>query len=265
LKEKNHNEKDAGNPVPQGNPSAFGKFYLLGLCLLAAAIVCAIVFRPLTTSVRASSNPPARASAGFAPTVPNTQPPPEPTPRGMVWIPGGEYSMGAADPPEMDMVGMSATTDSRPIHRVYVDGFFMDKTDVTNAQLAEFVKATGYVTIAERTPTQAEFPGAPPENLVAGGVVFPPPDHEVPLNDHFQWWSYVTATHDQHRHPGSRYVRSLHQTARLDRARFPDPRSQRQSGQEAEESRQSHAEAVEEFSTQGQLVAVRLENISGGR
>jgi sulfatase modifying factor 1 len=198
LKEKNHNEKDAGNPVLLGNPSAFGKFYLLGLCLLAAAIVCAIVFRPLTTSVRANSNPPSRANAGFAPTVQNTQPPPEPTPRGMVWIPGGEFSMGAADPPDMDMVGMRATTDSRPIHRVYVDGFFMDKTDVTNARFAEFVKATGYVTIAEKTPTQAEFPGAPPENLVAGGVVFSPPNHEVPLDDHFQWWSYVKGANWRH-------------------------------------------------------------------
>jgi len=116
----------------------------------------------------------------------------------MVWIPGGEFSMGAADPPDMDMVGMRATADSRPIHRVYVDGFFMDKTDVSNAQFAEFVKATGYVTIAEKTPTQAEFPGAPPENLVAGGVVFSPPNHEVPLNDHFQWWSYVKGANWRH-------------------------------------------------------------------
>ncbi|HWO35085.1 MAG TPA: formylglycine-generating enzyme family protein, partial [Candidatus Acidoferrum sp.] len=114
------------------------------------------------------------------------------------WIPGGEFSMGAPDPPDMDMVGMRATTDSRPIHRVYVDGFFMDKTDVTNGQFTDFVKATGYVTIAEKTPTQAEFPGAPPENLVAGGVVFSPPDHEVPLNDHFQWWSYAKGANWRH-------------------------------------------------------------------
>ena len=57
--------------------------------------------------------------------------------------------MGAIDPPNMDDVGMKATMDARPMHRVYVDGFFMDKTDVTNAQFVEFVKATGYVTIAE--------------------------------------------------------------------------------------------------------------------
>ena len=52
----------------------------------------------------------------------------------MVWIPGGEFSMGAVDPLGQDanVVGMQATTDSRPIHRVYVDGFWMDATEVTN-------------------------------------------------------------------------------------------------------------------------------------
>jgi len=106
--------------------------------------------------------------------------------------------MGAPDPPDMNEVGMQATTDSRPIHRVYVDGFFMDITDVTNAQFAEFVKATGYITVAERTPRAEDFPGAPPENLVAGGVVFSPPDHAVPPNDHFQWWSYVKGANWRH-------------------------------------------------------------------
>ena len=80
--------------------------------------------------------------------------------------------MGANDPPDMDEVGMKATEDARPIHRVYVDGFFMDKTDVTNAQFEAFVKATNYVTVAERTPKAEDFPGAPPENLVAGSVIF---------------------------------------------------------------------------------------------
>ena len=116
----------------------------------------------------------------------------------MVWIPGGEFSMGAADLPGMNNVGMQATMDSRPIHRVYVDGFWMDKTEVTNEQFAAFVTATGYVTVAERTPRAEDFPGAPPENLVAGSVVFSPPDHAVPLNDHFQWWSYVKGTSWRH-------------------------------------------------------------------
>ena len=74
----------------------------------------------------------------------------------------------------------------------------MDATAVTNAQFEKFVKATGYVTIAERTPTKEEFPTAPEENLVAGSVVFAPTDHEVPLNDHYQWWSYVKGANWRH-------------------------------------------------------------------
>jgi formylglycine-generating enzyme len=134
----------------------------------------------------------------FLPTVPNTNPERKETPEGMVWIPGGEFSMGAQDPPGMDEVGMKATLDSRPIHRVYVDSFWMDQTDVTNAEFAKFVKATGYVTVAERAPSAEEFPGAPPENLVAGSVVFSPPNHEVPLDNHFQWWSYVKGANWRH-------------------------------------------------------------------
>ena len=135
---------------------------------------------------------------GFQPTSENHGPAPAPAPEGMVWIPGGEFSMGANDPPDMDDVGMKATADARPIHRVYVDGFYMDKTDVTNAEFAKFVKATGYVTVAEKAPRAEDYPGAPPENLVAGSVVFSPPDHPVPLNDHFQWWSYVKGANWRH-------------------------------------------------------------------
>jgi formylglycine-generating enzyme required for sulfatase activity len=134
----------------------------------------------------------------FENTISNLNSAPAPAPAGMVWIPGGEFSMGANDPPDMDEVGMKATEDARPIHRVYVDGFFMDQTDVTNAQFAKFVKATGYTTVAERTPKPEDFPGAPPENLVAGSVVFSPPDHPVPLNNHFQWWSYVPGANWKH-------------------------------------------------------------------
>lgn len=197
LKVKTHYNTASGNRVWQGNLAAYRRIYLLAICCLTA-ILCVTVFHRLSASVQTGSNALAISGATFAPTLPNTQPPPQSAPRGMVWIPGGEFSMGAADPPDMDVVGMQATTDSRPIHRVYVDGFFMDKTDVTNTQFAEFVKATGYVTIAERTPTQAEFPGAPPENLYAGGVVFSPPNHPVQLNDHFQWWSYVKGANWRH-------------------------------------------------------------------
>jgi formylglycine-generating enzyme len=150
----------------------------------------------VSTPAPAASMP--AATNGFAPTVENKSAPSGSPPAGMAWIPGGEFSMGASDPPMKDPVGMQATTDSRPVHRVYVDGFWMDKTDVTNSEFAKFVKATGYVTIAERKPKAEDYPGAPPENLVAGSVVFSPPDHEVALNDHYQWWAYVHGANWRH-------------------------------------------------------------------
>ena len=123
---------------------------------------------------------------------------PPKAPAGMAWIPGGEFKMGAAlngnGSHEMPM----ASNDSEPIHPVRVDGFWMDKTVVTNAEFEKFVAATGYVTIAERAPTKEEFPDAPPENLAAGSVVFTPPDHEVALNDHLQWWAYVKGADWRH-------------------------------------------------------------------
>src|SRR5215472_8047134 len=159
------------------------------------------------TARGASSNPQPSTEAGrnvnslpieFEATIENRLHAPGSSPMGMVWIPGGEFSMGANDPPNLDRVGMRATLDARPIHRVYVDGFSMDKTDVTNAQFAEFVKATRYVTVAERTPRAEDFPGAPPENLVPASVVFSSPDHAVPLNNHFQWWTYVKGADWRH-------------------------------------------------------------------
>jgi formylglycine-generating enzyme required for sulfatase activity len=135
----------------------------------------------------------------FRPTVENARSVPgAPPPRGMAWIPGGEFSMGAGATPDMNAVGMQATTDSRPIHRVYVDGFWMDATEVTNEEFAKFVAATGHVTIAERAPRAEDFPGAPPENLVAGAVVFSPPRLAVSLDNHFQWWSYVNGANWRH-------------------------------------------------------------------
>ena len=127
----------------------------------------------------------------FDPTIPNKTAAPGGAPEGMVWIPGGEFSMGSEDPRESLCGGPDAMPDARPIHRVHVDGFWMDKTEVTNEEFQKFVAATGYVTIAERTPRAEDFPGAPPENLVAGSVVFTPPDEPVPLNNHYLWWDYI--------------------------------------------------------------------------
>jgi formylglycine-generating enzyme len=170
-----------------------------------AALICALLLVAVAWTVRSTSSNRSVALAKspesqplFVRTVENSASAPGPAPEGMVWITGGEFSMGANDPPDMDEVGMKATEDARPIHRVYVDGFFMDKTDVTNSEFAKFVKATGYITIAERKPRAEDFPGAPPENLVAGSVVFSPPNHPVPLDNHFQWWAYVPGANWRH-------------------------------------------------------------------
>lgn len=172
---------------------------MLGMALVVLVVVAPRApSPPRTTAKQAVETVAAKSSSGFEETRVNTGAAPKMTPEGMVWIPGGEFSMGANDPPDMDKVGMQATEDARPIHRVYVNGFFMDKTDVTNAEFVRFVKATGYVTLAERKPRAEDFPGAPPENLVAGSVVFSPPDHPVPLDNHFQWWSYVRGANWRH-------------------------------------------------------------------
>jgi len=106
--------------------------------------------------------------------------------------------MGAQDPPGPTQATMIASADARPVHRVYVDGFFMDATDVTNDGFARFVEKTGYVTVAERKPRAEDFPGAPPENLIPGSVVFSPPNHPVALDNHLRWWSYVDGANWRH-------------------------------------------------------------------
>ena len=131
-------------------------------------------------------------------TVSNSSTPPSHAPEGMVWIPGGEFSMGAQVPRDANEVTMSVTRDALPVHRVYVDGFWMDKTDVTNDEFARFVKVTGYLTVAERVPQAKDFPGALPENLVPGSVVFTAPDHPVTLGNHYQWWRYVKGASWRH-------------------------------------------------------------------
>lgn len=120
------------------------------------------------------------------------------TPAGMVWIPGGEYQMGSD--------GSYARPDERPAHRVDVDGFWMDTTEVTNDQFAKFVAATGYVSTAERVPTAEELlanspagtPPPPAEALVAGSLVFTPPDHQVPLEDLRRWWTWTPGANWRH-------------------------------------------------------------------
>ncbi|MEW6269287.1 MAG: formylglycine-generating enzyme family protein [Thermodesulfobacteriota bacterium] len=127
--------------------------------------------------------PPAHAAE------PAAQPPPSEAPAGMVWIPPAEFAMGTEEP---------AMTDARPVHRVFVDGFWIDRTEVTNEQFRRFVDATGHVTVAERALRPEDFPGVPPEALVPGSIVFTPPDGQVSLHDHLRWWRYVPGASWRH-------------------------------------------------------------------
>jgi formylglycine-generating enzyme required for sulfatase activity len=114
---------------------------------------------------------------------------PGPAPEGMVWVAGGQFWMGSDD---------SNYPDTQPVHQVHVDGFWMDRTEVTNAQFEQFVRETGYVTVAERKPDPKDFPNVPPENLVAGSIVFTPPEGEVALDNHHVWWRYVPGANWRH-------------------------------------------------------------------
>ncbi|MBX3352307.1 MAG: formylglycine-generating enzyme family protein [Phycisphaeraceae bacterium] len=117
---------------------------------------------------------------------------------GMVWIPGGEFLMGS--------VGPLSRPDEGPLHAVRVDGFWMDATEVTNAQFRAFVEATGYVTVAERPLDWDELkkqlpegtPRLPDEDLLPGSLVFTPPDHAVDLRDASRWWSWVPGASWRH-------------------------------------------------------------------
>ncbi|MCA9298620.1 MAG: formylglycine-generating enzyme family protein, partial [Phycisphaerales bacterium] len=123
---------------------------------------------------------------------------------GMVWIPPGEFRMGSTDPLARD--------DESPVHRVRVHGFWMDVTEVTNAQFETFVDATGYVTVAERPVDWEELkkqvppgtPKPPDEILVPGSLVFTPPDHPVDLRRFDLWWSWTPGASWKHPEgPGS--------------------------------------------------------------
>lgn len=116
----------------------------------------------------------------------------------MVLIPGGTFMMGADD--------AAARKDEQPRHQVTVDSFWMDTHEVTNAEFAAFVAATGYITTAEKPVSKEELmqqlpPGSPePDSsmLLPGSLVFTPPSHAVPLDDVSQWWSFVTGASWQH-------------------------------------------------------------------
>lgn len=99
---------------------------------------------------------------------------------GMVWVEGGRFTMGDTVYPE-----------EGPLREVLVEGFWMDRTEVTNAEFAAFVEATGYVTIAERPVDETLHPGLPPEMRKPGAVVFIMPNDVNGTGDISQWWQYV--------------------------------------------------------------------------
>ena len=119
---------------------------------------------------------------------------PGPTPPGMRWIPGGTFTMGTNEP---------KFPDETPAHAVTLDGYWMDETEVTNAQFTEFVAATGYVTVAEKKVNREDLAGQvpdvasiPEENLVAGSICFNSKfDPKTLRKDHPLWpyqvWKYV--------------------------------------------------------------------------
>jgi formylglycine-generating enzyme len=113
---------------------------------------------------------------------------------GEVRLPGGLFTMGSDD----------HYPEEAPAHRVRVGGFSIDATPVTNAAFAGFVEATSYVTVAERPLDPADYPGAPPANLVPGSLVFTPTAGPVDLRHLSQWWTWTPGASWRHPHgPGS--------------------------------------------------------------
>ena len=105
----------------------------------------------------------------------------------MVQIPGGEFAMGSDE----------FYPDEAPVRRVTVDRFLIDKYQTTNDQYAEFVEATGYVTVAEQVPRAELYPGADPEDLVPGALVFTMSEGPVDLREYRNWWAWTRGAHWQ--------------------------------------------------------------------
>lgn len=121
---------------------------------------------------------------------------------GMTLIPAGSFSMGSDE----------FYPDERPVHERAVAAFRMDTHEVTNAEYARFVSETGYVTVAERELDPAQFPGADPDDLVPGAMVFTPTPGPVDLRDWRNWWRWQPGASWRHPFgPGSSFEdRALH-------------------------------------------------------
>jgi formylglycine-generating enzyme required for sulfatase activity len=106
----------------------------------------------------------------------------------MMYIPGGTFRMGSD----------RHYPEEAPVHRVRVDGFWMDRHPVTNRKFREFVRATGHVTFAEIAPDPKDYPGALPDLLFAGSLVFKKPDHQVDLRNWAEWWTFLKGADWRH-------------------------------------------------------------------
>ncbi len=143
-----------------------------------ALAVCAAL-RAACAAAAASTAPPAPPAPSHA-AAPDAARNPASDVEGMVLIPGGTFVMGSDD----------GYPEERPAREVAVSPFLIDRTEVTNRAFAAFVKATGYVTLAERTPSREAYPDADAALLVPGSGVFVPPEHGARAG-HLSWWRYV--------------------------------------------------------------------------
>ena len=107
---------------------------------------------------------------------------------GMVRVEGGSFRMGSD----------RFYPEEAPVRELRIEGFWIDRYAVTNADFSKFVRKSGYVTVAERTPDPADFPGADPKNLVPGAVVFHMTASPVDLRDFSQWWAWVPGASWKH-------------------------------------------------------------------
>jgi formylglycine-generating enzyme len=106
----------------------------------------------------------------------------------MVWVPGGSFLMGSED----------FYPEERPVRRVEVDGFWINEHPVTDSEFRRFVKASGYVTLAERPLDPGQYPDADPALLHPGSLVFHQTAGPVDLRGPAQWWRYTPGTSWRH-------------------------------------------------------------------
>src|SRR5262245_43615033 len=178
------------------------RIFLLVLLAVTAFAVPFVVVKltgdetPLKNQTTAP-NPPVSASTDSK-AADEIQKPSGTPPPGMVWVPGGEFTMGTD--------AEIGWPDEKPAHRVRVTGFWIDVTEVTNTQFRDFVQATGYVTTAEKPPSLEEImrqvpPGTSPppkEKLVPGSLVFKPSTGPIDTRDFSQWWHWTEGANWRH-------------------------------------------------------------------